>query len=281
VDLARNYWFGFSILSEHRAITLFLFAHQDDEMGAFGEIDSVISQGGRPICLYLTDGGAGRALPALRNTESTDVMRQLGVPEADLHFIGTQIAIPDGSLVRHLDRAFAAAIDVCSAFGAINKVVMHAWEGGHQDHDAAHLVGLAMAKHFGIEQDSRQFTLYRYNAKSILPFVIFQPLKSNGPVLATKISRTRRRHYVKLLTLYRSQKKSMLGLFPFIVWHYLTAGTQLLQPVDLSRIAEDPHAGQLLYEKRSSMTREQFRGQSAGFCKARGLPAGETPATPI
>lgn len=241
-------------------------------MGAFGEIDSVISQGGQPICLYLTDGGAGRALPTVRNTESTAVMKQLGVPETDLHFIGTEIAIPDGSLVHHLERAFAATIDICLAFGNIDRVVMHAWEGGHQDHDAAHLVGLAVAQHLGIAQGSRQFTLYRHDPESILPFVMFQPLKANGPVLATRISRPRLLHYMKLVTLYRSQKKTVLGLFPFIVWHYLRAGTQMLQPIRLSRIAEYPHAGNLLYEKRSSMTRRRFRELSDEFSCARVLP---------
>src|SRR5215467_13204475 len=38
--------------------TLFLLAHQDDEFGVFFEIEDTLANGGRAICVYLTDGGA-------------------------------------------------------------------------------------------------------------------------------------------------------------------------------------------------------------------------------
>ena len=38
---------------------------------------------------------------------------------------------------------------------------MHAWEGGHQDHDAVHIVGVRSAQRCGVLASSRQFPLYR------------------------------------------------------------------------------------------------------------------------
>jgi hypothetical protein len=49
---------------------------------------------------------------------------------------------------------------------------------------------------------------------------------------------------------YRSQAKSWLGLYPFVLWHYLFKGWQSLQQASIIRLMERPHPGQLYYEFR-------------------------------
>lgn len=246
-------------------ITLFLFAHQDDEMGVFGEIDRVVNSGGRAVCVYLTDGSARGVKPEVRNTESKTVLCKLGVRIDDMYFIGTNEAIPDGHLIAHLDRAKVAVDTVLENLSGVQRIVMHAWEGGHQDHDAVHLLGLAVAKKEGLLDRSYQFTLYRQRRASILPFALFQPLVTNGPVEQIEIPWRRLFCYLHLLTYYRSQKRTMFGLSPFVVLHYIAHGTQLLQPVDAMRVDSPPHHGRLLYEKRGGPNYKAFQEQTEEF----------------
>lgn len=245
--------------------TLFLFAHQDDEMGVFGEIQATLARGEQVACAYLTDGTAGRYDPSIRNRESTSALARFGVAKERLRFIGADLAIPDGRLVDHLDEVFAASQSFAKGLGAVARIVMHAWEGGHQDHDAVHLIGIALARAMNLVEASQQFPLYRRLPGALLPFVMFQPIASNGLVISTPLPLSSRLRYLNMLTKYPSQRKTMIGLGPLIVWHYLVHGGQQLQPVSLVRVSELPHAGKLLYEFRSKMSWTEFSNRSEPF----------------
>src|SRR5690349_13094434 len=91
---------------------VFLLPHQDDELGAMFVIEQAMRQGKRPICLYLTDGGFGGQDPARRNDESRSVLRQIGVDDSDMHFIGAQEGFRDGLLYTRLDDALQAISSV-------------------------------------------------------------------------------------------------------------------------------------------------------------------------
>lgn len=261
-----------AMLMKPSRVTLFLFAHQDDEMGVFGEIEASIARGERVACGYLTDGTAGRYDPSIRNRESAAALASFGVAPEWLRFIGANLAIPDGRLVEHLDQAFAAAQAFARELGAVTRIVMHAWEGGHQDHDAVHLIGIALAQALDLVEASRQFPLYRKNPHSRLPFVMFQPIAANGAVALHPIPASSRLRHLKMLAAYPSQRKTMLGLGPLMAWHYLVHGVQQLQSVSLSRISELPHEGRLLYEIRSRMSWEAFCSHSEPLRRAHGLP---------
>lgn len=240
-------------------------------MGVFGEIEASIARGERVACAYLTDGTAGRYDPSIRNCESAAALASFGVAPEGVRFIGADLAIPDGRLVEHLDQAFAAVQAFAEELGAVTRIVMHAWEGGHQDHDAVHLIGIALARELRLVEASQQFPLYRRLPGSPLPFVMFQPIAANGTVAWMPISASSRLRYLKLLAGYPSQRKTMLGLGPLVVWHYLVHGAQQLQPVSLSRISEMPHAGRLLYETRTQVSWKAFCRHSKPFRRAHGL----------
>src|ERR1043165_10179605 len=101
---------------------LYVFAHQDDEVAIAPRIARDVAAGARVVCAFLTDGGA----PAVRDAESRAVMAELGVQ--DVIFVG----FPERALVEHLDAAYYALEEIDA-----EAIVTLAWEGGHQDHDAA------------------------------------------------------------------------------------------------------------------------------------------------
>jgi LmbE family N-acetylglucosaminyl deacetylase len=89
---------------------VFLLPHQDDEFGVVFAIEQAVRQGKRPVCLYLTDGSIGGHDSSRRNDESRGVLRQIGVDNSDMHFIGAQEDFRDGLLYTRLDDALHARI---------------------------------------------------------------------------------------------------------------------------------------------------------------------------
>lgn len=244
---------------------VFLFAHQDDEMGVFFEIEQVVARGMRPVCFYLTDGVHKGVASAQRCAESTHVLSRLGVASTDMHFVGTTAGIPDGDLASHAARAEKLVSDRLSATGPIHAFVALAYEGGHCDHDATYAIAVRLAVRHDRVSQSRQFTLYRSSMRRFPPYWVFQPLPENGAVFEQRIPLRKRLHYLRLCLSYRSQMITLVGLLPFIVADYVLYGVQKLQPVDPSRLDQRPHQGSLLYERRGRSTYERFRAGISRF----------------
>jgi LmbE family N-acetylglucosaminyl deacetylase len=240
-----------------------LFAHQDDEFGVFAALEQAVSVGSRPVCLYLTDGAS--TVPAQRrDAESRAVLRQLGVAEADMHFIGSRLSFADGRLYEHCEQALDAARQEMAAYPAPTRVYLHAWEGGHQDHDAAHVISLALAQHWP-QADLRQFALYHGARLPGSLFRVLAPLAENGPVQRQPVPWPARRRHLRLCASYPSQRKTWIALFPFVLWHMLRGGAQQTQAVNLRCITQRPHAGPLLYESRGAASWQTLKAALTPF----------------
>jgi hypothetical protein len=248
--------------------TAFLLAHQDDELGCLPEIEAAVQPGGREaVCIFLTDGAARRAPPARRNRESLEALTRRGVAAADIHFLGTELAVPDGALIEHLDEVDAALGKVLARAARLARIVVHAWEGGHQDHDAAHLLGVTAAVRLDVLSASRQFPLYRAARRGPFPYVAFAPLPENGPVDCRAFSGARGLGYLRTAFGYRSQWRTVLGLLPFLAYHNAIRRQQQLQPLSPARTAQRPHNGRLLYEAMGRMTYAHFRERADAYLK--------------
>jgi hypothetical protein len=247
-------------------MNLFLFPHQDDEVPVFHEIDKLV-QSNQPITIvYLTTGQASPDNCERRNRESMRVLEQLGIKASQVHFIGAQIGVADGSLHHHLARLQSTVSDLMKG-SQVSALYMPAWEGGHQDHDAAHVLGLALAKEWGCLPQAHQFPYYQGEGLKGILFKTLSPLAQNGQPMVERISVPKRIKYLGLLFAYRSQAKTWIGLGPFFVLHYLFKGTQVLQDVSLARVNQKPHPGALLYERRQFCTFDRFQQETANFLR--------------
>jgi len=252
---------------------VFLLPHQDDEFGVVFAIEQAVRQGKRPVCLYLTDGSFAGHDPARRNEESRRVLRQLGVDESDMHFIGAQGGFPDGLLYTRLEDALHAVAAVINRQPRICALYLPAWEGGHQDHDAAHLIGTVFAAKNSLLNATLQFTLYRA-APNLTGLTLFAPLGENGPVAAERIPWADRRRYLRLALAYPSQWKAWAVLYPLLVYAYCIKGTQETQGVSLDRVFARPHPGPLLYERLGRARYEDIRASANAFVKKAGCLSG-------
>lgn len=243
---------------------LFVFPHQDDEHGVFPILEQLTASGGQAICAYVTNG-ASRQPSGRRNQESLSVLRQLGVCAEDVRFLGEEQGIADGQLHLHLDAAYRAVMDAVQHRGPIHELYVPCWEGGHQDHDAAHAMGLAVAASLGLLEATRQFPLYGGRGLPWILFRVFHPLPENGPVTRLAIPWRKRWAYASLCLRYPSQLATWVGLFPFVLLDLMFAGVQRLQPVCAERLSSKPHEGRLLYERRGFLSYDRFVAAVAPF----------------
>lgn len=253
-------------------VALFLFAHQDDEFGVFERIATLRRQGVRVACAYLTDGQTANCSADRRNAESLAVLAQLGVAAADVTFAGQLLGIGDARLPLDMDAAghwIGAWID---SFFPIEAIHVTAWEGGHHDHDALHALVVTLAGERGLLGRTWQFALYQAEGLGGPLFRVLAPMAANGPVERTAMSWAARRHYLRLCLSYPSQRTTWIGLFPFVLLHYLLRGEQALQKVDPARLGERPHAGPLYYEKRQFFTWQRMSAAIAAWRATRPRP---------
>lgn len=252
----------------HSKHSLFLLAHQDDEFGVFGEIERRLSLNDRVSVVYLTSGTLTGSPSDKRDLESLCVLQKLGVMAEDVHFLGRQFAVPDGRLVDYLEASLAQLVDLCARIGVPDDLYVLAWEGGHQDHDAAHLIGLACKRVWGSKISCRQFPLYSGQKLPSVLFRLFAPLKENGPVESYRLSWSQRVRFMVFCWMYPSQIKTWIGLFPFLMFHYVFWGTQQFQQVDFARVSAPPHQGYVLYHRRGFYSQHDFAAVAKPFIDA-------------
>ncbi|HEX6178223.1 MAG TPA: PIG-L family deacetylase, partial [Thermoanaerobaculia bacterium] len=148
---------------------LFVFAHQDDEVAAATRIAFERSQGNQIHCAFLTDGDERR------QRESLAVLAGLGVDGERIAFLGNAERIADQALIHSLERALTA-LERWLEKTAINTVYCLAFEGGHHDHDASHLVAMAFAARRAILDRCFEVPLYRGIGSRGPFFRVFSPV---------------------------------------------------------------------------------------------------------
>lgn len=248
-------------MSSKQPAALFILAHQDDEFGIFQKIIDEQRYGRRVFCAYLTDGAIEGKSSMHRNRESLAVLTKIGVHKEDIFFAGHTLSIPDGGLPNHLKLASDWIANWLACYHKVMAIYLPAWEGGHHDHDALHAIGVTVAEEAGLIKVVRQFPLYNgYQCGGPL-FRVLLPLPMNGNLEVIKLTWANRLRFLRYCLSYHSQMITWLGLFPFVMLHYVFYGTQVLQIVSRERISQRPHIGSLYYERRQFLTWEEMAKQ--------------------
>lgn len=233
-----------------------LLPHPDDEFAAFAWIAHARAHGQTVHCIWITDGGWGGQPTLPRREESRTVLRAMGLQDEHLHFLGEQNALPDGELHLHIVRAYEAIATCLASIGPSLQLLIPAWEGGHQDHDATHLIGSLLARRPGVEV--LQFPLYQGQGLRGPLFRVLSPLPANGATVSVPVPIRLRARFIAQCLGYRSQWKSFVGLLPLYTLKMLAPRPFKLQPLKPGRSTERPHEGPLLYERRNGPDHEDI-----------------------
>ncbi|HEX5313600.1 MAG TPA: PIG-L family deacetylase [Gammaproteobacteria bacterium] len=240
------------------ADVLVLLAHNDDEYFAALRIGEEVRLGSRVRVAYLTHGSIYGADSEARFAESAAVLAASGIRGEDMLAIGRREDIFDLKLHERAGDAYAALRGALAGI-SIDRLYLPAWEGGHPDHDACHLIGVAFARERGLL--GQTYELPCYNRLRVMKF------PDDGEA-ALFTARDRRRALGVLLSArrYRTQRRTFLGLLPGSIARLLLAGRQQYRPVPAARdYSRPPHAGRLFYEKRFGLSFDEFIAHSATF----------------
>ena len=228
---------------------IFLFPHQDDEVGIFQKIVDELKDGNEVFCLFFTRS-SNEKKNSTRNSESLNVLLSYGIKKENILFVGQVLDIEDKSLHKHILRANQWLYDWLAGHADIGNLYVPAWEGGHPDHDCLNAITAMLASQELFKGVVWQFPLY--NARNCPPYLykIQSALPNNGAVKKIPISIRNRMRFIKSCLGYPSEAIAWVGLFPFFFFNYLVRGHQILQPIKADRIFLRPHDGQLYYEVR-------------------------------
>lgn len=239
------------MLSNKNYLSVFLFAHQDDEAFIFQKIEEEIENKNEIICIFMTSGVKLNNLSKSRENESLNVLQSLGVKQTNIYFAGSKNNIPDLNLINNLNEAYDYLEKFIKKYQNISKIYIPAWEGGHPDHDSLHAVTVLIAKKYNLIESIYQYPLYN-GYRCFRPFFrTLSPLQENGDIVVQKIKWYKKIKYLRLCLKYPSQKLTWIGLLPMFLIHYAFWGTQVLQKVSAERIFKRPHHGKLYYERRN------------------------------
>ncbi len=246
---------------------VYLLPHPDDEFAVSRWIVDA-TRAGRPVhAVFLTDGGHAGQDVARREAESLDVLARLGVCPDHVHFLGHEHRLPDGALHAELPRALGLVRQCLSRIGGPIDLRFPAWEGGHQDHDATHLIGLHLLADGAVRAGS-QFPLYRAAFHRWPLFCVMRPLPQHAIAFRRRSSWSERLQQLSLCLVYRSQWRSWIGLLPVLAGHLLVDGHSYLCRPEAHRIAASPGTGRPLYERRGFLSWDAFASATAEFRSA-------------
>lgn len=242
---------------------LFILAHQDDEVGAIPTLAREVRNGNRCWLLYLTDGGES-ASPAVRDSETQLVVRRIGGDAARASFLSDSAGrIPDGELLSNLPRAAAMLRDWIKTTGVVPaRTYTIDWEGGHVDHDAAHLIALSLLK---MGTSLKCFSLYNAYRRPPKLFRVRSLVPAEGATESFSVPwRTALTASCAPLW-YPSQRRTWIALGPGFVVRTLISRRELLREASLARVGKRPHKGKLLYETLFNVSYEFFESTSSCF----------------
>jgi len=241
---------------------LAVFAHPDDEFAIFPWIEDAIGKGGDVHVAWLTDGGWGGQSIERRQRESVSVLNGFGVKTQNMHFLGARLGIADGNLHECLSRAVPVLLQLARETRA-EEIMIPAWEGGHQDHDAAHLAGLCVADL--TNAPAWEYSLYNGRNLPGALFTVLSLIPREGEVEVLHTSFAHRVKCVATCLRYSSQWKSFVGLLPLYAWQLRSGSAFVRRRAYRDATLQRPHEGRLLYERRTGLTWDAFAAATAMF----------------
>ncbi len=237
---------------EKAPAVLLILPHHDDEFFMANAVLKWRQNGTRVAVAYLTHGSMYGASTETRIKESDAALSWLGILPEDVHQIGIQDGIFDGSLHLNMAAGYQALCKLSSRY-QFEEICVLAWEGGHQDHDCAHYLGVLLARLHAKGAIVREFPAYNAYLRRKPFFNVMALIPRHAEVSTATVSLGERFTLLTMIRFYRSQRRTFLGLLPgllarFFLWRNIQS--RRVEGIDYRN---PPHGGGLLYERRFTM----------------------------
>lgn len=221
-------------------VSMFVFAHQDDEVGYFCLISHLVRERTPLKMLWITDGAY--SVPAeVRRQETRTALGMIGVDSECLEFWD----YPDGASIKYaveiVDRLTRRMREISPA-----EVYVPAYEGGHPDHDFAHFSAVVAASRLEKPPLVFEAPLYNKYRSPIVSFNRFIPAPT--PNVYTPMGRVDVAMKVRGMFKYKSQ--FWMTTLPLLLfgWPRLLQRGEPYRRVPERDYRKPPHEGKLYYE---------------------------------
>lgn len=215
---------------------LVLIPHPDDEVvGCCAAIGRAREAGSEVFALYVTTGVPQPPAPwrwryparvRRRREEAKRAAALLGIAPVAFH------DVPGRTLKAHLAEARDSVIATMADCGA-DAVWVPAYEGGHQDHDAANALGWALGDRVAV----CEFAEYNFAGGAVRSQAFPETLGAEHEIRLTAQEAELKR---KALTIYGSEKGNL---------SHVEAARECLRPLATYDYTRPPHEGRLFYER--------------------------------
>ncbi|EQD52832.1 GlcNAc-PI de-N-acetylase family [mine drainage metagenome] len=247
---------------------LLLLAHNDDEYFSSLRIREELQSGNRVRVIYFTHGSIYGTDSETRIAESTRVLISMGIQAEDIFMLGYECDIFDGQLSKRIADGYENLCAHIPEKVPIERVYAMAWEGGHPDHDACHMIGVAFARARSIRHQLYEFPAYHASQRQLKSSGVMQFANGNVDTWSTASGRIDAFCAFCLACRYPSQFSTFLALLPGSAMQLLLRGYQVYRLVPESRdYTQPPHSGMLLYEKRFHFSFNNFLENAKAFQK--------------
>lgn len=143
------------------------------------------------------------------------------------------------------------------------RIYATAWDGGHADHDAAHLLAVALARIHGAEL--LKFSLY-HKLGALGPILrCMAPIPQPGVAVSEPVTFRGALSWLLAARHYRSQLRAFSGLLPLCLPQILFRRSLPLRRVGNRDYRMRPYPGELFYEARFKVPYQEFHDATPPF----------------
>jgi LmbE family N-acetylglucosaminyl deacetylase len=218
---------------------LVLAPHPDDEVvGCCAALGRALREGARASCLYLTTGVPAREVlwPWARRRHGRRVERRRAEARRAAALLGIApvdfAAVPSRRLKEHLGPA-RARVQAALRELAIDLLWVPAYEGGHQDHDAASFLASTLRDAVEVWE----FSEYNYAGGRVRAQAFPRPSGAERAIELDGEERARKR---RALALYASERGNL---------RHVGVAREVLRPLAAYDYSRPPHPGTLFYQR--------------------------------
>lgn len=223
-----------------KSTSLYIFAHQDDELLIISRMRKEVKEGVDVHCLWITKGDKGGD-PQIREKESRYAMELTGVKSENLYFLKYE----DQKSYRALPEIIEKTLQIVKKVKP-ERIYSPAYEGGNIDHDVANFVAFESARRSGLKIELFEFPTYNYYGKKVRVGEFIPG--DDSPVLYTSIDDEEEEFKEKIFDVYKSQYLTIKGLRLFFNELEAVKKGEPYRKMPRYNYLERPHPAPLLYE---------------------------------
>lgn len=212
----------------------FLLAHYDDEIFAL----PLFSVNQVNYLIFLTNGVGSSCDSAQEVIRHSEAIRNLEANFSDFGIeivcLGRELGVSEGELYKKMKEVVEnpQVRRIFEDASSKDSIITTSFEGAHQDHDAACLIGRRLSRTYKLR--IRELSTYPQLFQKIYSFSVMRPKVRDQEVKFGRIETSKRAF--RLMKGYKTQRKTWVGLGLQVIFSYLFLDFRTAKPASMGKL---------------------------------------------